>query len=524
MPATLAAPTYLATADLPDELRRVEIVSAGMNWPASTGDVTVTLAHIADAIRAANDDPHIQVPRVRLGHISSLNGGPRYDPFAAISDAEPAFGRFPILWAENDGATLCGAMDAVPDWLAEGAHSMFPSRSMECIWDVTTEGGKRYSMVVTAVSLLGAYLPACRDLEDLQRLTAGGPAAMSAAREETPSMPALSVSENEVRQRFNFEWATDPESIFEDADGNTVDTYWWWAREIRIGPEEVIADDDAGHLYRVPFSVTDRDEVVFGDPQRVRVQYVAASGAPTDQQTERAVHVEANASVRQQAVACFARRGQSVAASFTDRPTKPTPTAASTRPEREESTMPGITPEQLARLRELPEDADQSAIDAALTGDEPAAETEPDSEPVETPAAQPEPVAAAVATERGVTVDRDALAQLQADAAAGRQARDEQLRADRETYLTAAIGRGKFPPAARAAYASQLAQGGEVEAATRRFIDALPDNTVPLDPIGSGADLSSASATGDDLVGEDGLLDPSVSLLTASQRARAGRR
>lgn len=509
---------FLSAAEVPDHLRGVEILSVGMDWPASTGPATFTAEHLADIVRAATEDPHVQPPRVRLGHSSMLNDGqPQHDPFAAIGDAEPSFGQLTNLRLVNDGAVLLADFTEVPEWLAVGAPSLFPSRSAEVNWAVQTPGGKRYSAVLTGVALLGAYLPAVQDLEDLQRLVEDGPSAPTQEASQMSRAAELSVSADEVRQRFNFDWAMDPESVFEDADGTDVDPYWWWAREIRIGPEEVIADDEAGHLWQVPFSVSDRDDVLFGDPIRVRVQYVAASGAPSAERTGRAVHVEASASVRQQAVTCFARRGQEVAASFTDRPTKPDPTAASTRPEREENDMPEITPEQLQRLQALPEDADQDAINAALTG-------EPETTDVETDPVEPAPVAASIATERGMTVDRDAFAALQADAAAGRVARQQQLEADRSAYLSAAVGRGKFPPAASAAYASQLAQGGEVERATREFIDNLPDGVVPLEPVGTNDVLEDGGGAYASLVGDDGLLVPGVSLLTDGQRARAARR
>jgi hypothetical protein len=43
------------------------------------------------------------------------------------------------------------------------------------VWDVETEGGKRYSLVLTAVGLLGTRQHAVKDLADLQRLLEQGP-------------------------------------------------------------------------------------------------------------------------------------------------------------------------------------------------------------------------------------------------------------------------------------------------------------------------------------------------------------
>jgi hypothetical protein len=63
----------------------------------------------------------------------------------------------------------------VPKWLAEAMPSAWPSRSCEWVWDFETEGGKRYSAVLTAVSLLGERQHAISNLADVQRLLEYGP-------------------------------------------------------------------------------------------------------------------------------------------------------------------------------------------------------------------------------------------------------------------------------------------------------------------------------------------------------------
>jgi hypothetical protein len=147
----------------------VELGSVGMRWHAGTGDVTFTFEHLADVMRAANDDPHIQPPRVKIGHYSKVNGdAPDFDPFTALGDVIN-------LQLTNDGATLVGDLIEVPDWLGFAAPSAYPARSGEWIWDVETPGGKRYSCVMTALALLGVALPAVQDLDDLTRLMVDGP-------------------------------------------------------------------------------------------------------------------------------------------------------------------------------------------------------------------------------------------------------------------------------------------------------------------------------------------------------------
>lgn len=152
----------------------VELCTVGMDWTAQTGPVSITLEHVVDAMVAGNDDPHIRPARVKLGHGVQLldNDLGKYDPHW---EGQPAFGSVANLRLENDGAVLVGDLVEVPDWLAEAAPSAWPSRSVEAVWNVQTEGGKRYSMVLTAVALLGPFAPAVADLEDLQRLLTDGP-------------------------------------------------------------------------------------------------------------------------------------------------------------------------------------------------------------------------------------------------------------------------------------------------------------------------------------------------------------
>ena len=65
----------------------------------------------------------------------------------------------------------------------------------------------------------------------------------------------------------------------------------------------------------------------------------------------------------------------------------------------------------------------------------------------------------------------------------------EQEAAGRASFLDGIVRKGKIPPAAKAGYASQLAQGGDVEKQTRAFLDSLPDNTIPVELRGNAADV-----------------------------------
>lgn len=471
----------------------VELATVGMDWPASAGDGTFTFENLADAVTAANDDPHIQVPRGKLGHTSDVNGELRViSPFEAIGDAEPSFGLYTNLRLTNDGAAIRADWTEIPVWLADAAPSAYPSRSVEAsreltvARDVVTEGGKRYSMVITAVSCLGTFLPAVTDLEDLQRVLEDGFETVAVAAARTPEegrMPedtTASVEIGTIRQRFNFEW-----TVENDAE---PDTYWWWCRDVLIDPHEVIADDDEGNLWAVPFTTDGKDTVTFGEPEKRRIEYVPVNATATT----------IVARVRD-------RKGQRVLASNLERPEKPAPkTAASSQPDPQEETVPDIDMDKLRERLELPADATEEQINEAL-GKAPEAPVTPTDEipaepeaGTETPAAQEaESVAASAAAERGVTVDKDALAQLQAEAKAGNEARQTQLAADRTAFLDNAVGKGKFPPAAKASYREQLDKGGDIEASTRKFIEELPDNTVPVSEVGvAGREDSVAASAG----------------------------
>jgi len=53
---------------------------------------------------------------------------------------------------------------------------------------------------------------------------------------------------------------------------------WSWIRTAYLEPAELIVDDDQGTLYRVPFEA-DGDAVTFGTPERVRMEFVAATSS-----------------------------------------------------------------------------------------------------------------------------------------------------------------------------------------------------------------------------------------------------
>lgn len=156
----------------------VELVAVGIEWPAVPEPATFSLENLVDAMVAANSDPLITSPRVKLGHENLQPGAEGlitlgdHDPYWT---GEPAFGSVKSLRLDDDGRVLLGDLVEVPDWMANAIPSAWPNRSIEWCWDVTTEGGKRYSMVITAVSLLGYQQQAVKSLADVQRVVESGP-------------------------------------------------------------------------------------------------------------------------------------------------------------------------------------------------------------------------------------------------------------------------------------------------------------------------------------------------------------
>jgi len=440
----------------------VELMTAGMQWPAQSGDVTVTLEHLADIARAGNDDPLIRAARMKIGHGRWQFTGELgdHDPFWG---GEPAFGTVTNFRLGNDGAVLLGDLVEVPAWLADAIPSAWPSRSAEWAWDVQTEGGKRYSAVLTAVALLGAWQPAIADLEDLQRVLVQGPDDLTpASAGKGDGMPQASVSVDTVWQRFNFDWTTS-----EPVDG--VDTYWWWARDIRVDPAEVIADDDAGNLWRVPYSTDGEDAVAFGEPVRVRETYVDVPQPDAAPQPAAA------------SVAPRARAGQRVLAAFSERPSKPKPVnpAASERSStQEEPTVMDVDTTVLRRRLGLAEDATEEQITEALTAETPRPDAPvpapegptptPDPQPVpdpvvpgQAPAVTPTaPAAPTTPTPATVSVSQEVWDEQQNRLEALETERQERevaaATARRDGVVSAAVNDGRIAPAERAHYRELL--------------------------------------------------------------------
>lgn len=439
----------------------VELVTVGMNWPASTGPVTLTLEHLADAVRAAEEDPHVLYPRLKIGHTDERFNAdadiPIYDPFH-YPDGQPAFGKAANLRLVNDGAVIMADYVEVPEWLALAMPSAFPSRSIEGDFDIETPGGKKYSFMLTAVALLGERWPAIQDIEDLERVLSEGmppePVSSSSPRKDDPAVPVSAKADvDKVLRAFFQEWAQG-------------DQYWHWPRAVWTDPNEIIVDNDEGGLYRLPFSSNDAQEITFGDPVNVLEQFVDVAAATQKKGTLEKV---------------FATRD-----ALPQRSTK-----AESRPDDKEVSM-GFE-QKVRESLGLAEDATEEQVLEALASQketETEVEVEVETE-VETPVAEvAEPVAAAEGTK---VVDAEELENLRAGAAAGIEAKQKEEQRERDAFLDAAVKAGKFSPARKEHWNTLLEKDPE---GTKATIDNLEDGMIPVTENGS-APSSEMLASGD---------------------------
>jgi hypothetical protein len=272
-----------------------------------------------------------------------------------------------------------------------------------------------------------------------------------------PDPASASVSVDRVANAF-IAWA-------ESSPG----TYWWWPRDIRLDPDEVIADDGEGGTYRVPFTTDGEIDVTFGEAVEVRETFV---------------DVAAPAAA---AAAASARVKQRVLARDLPKPNKPDPSnpAASAATTEEDDRVPIDIPALRSRLQlseeQLPDDATEEQINAALASDptpppgdpespgpvpgdpvsDPATPADPSApanpadptQPSSPPAPEPvtDPVAATQARALQETTER--LATLEAQAA---QRAETERRERRDGLASTWVREGRIAPAERDHYRGLL--------------------------------------------------------------------
>lgn len=272
-------PIHAADRPALSTIPNVEIIEVG-TWATSTGVFAVSQNDLFCAV-AAYDDPGYTTPVVKLGHVD-----PRFD-------GEPALGRLINPRLSDDGMTMIVDIAGVPTWLADIAASAFPRRSIEGEFGHTTQTGSKHKFALTALSLLGVQAPAISTLADIALLYGLDPVVVAASAADSlaadppedpmpepdatgaPVRVSASVNLDKVRQSFYADDDT-ARKLRGEVGG------WPWVREVYN--DFLVVDDDEGSLFRIPWSedAAKPGEVAWGEPSKVRVEYVAASAGDPD--------------------------------------------------------------------------------------------------------------------------------------------------------------------------------------------------------------------------------------------------
>jgi hypothetical protein len=455
---------------------KIPIAATGIEYPLSTGPRTFTEQDLRDAIEAATKDPAVKDPRL---HIDTTLGHVEDD--LTWEAGAPSFGYFHDLELSEDGQEILASLTTL-DWLAEILPVVYPNRSLDGRGNVKIKStGKKYGLVIDRVALLGVEMPGISTLDDLRTVLTNPEVTILAGSGRKPPKGAnvvvrAQVEVEDVRREFYNQVAVN-------------DKPWWWIRSIRLDPDEVIAtDEDSGQLYRIPFSVTER-EVTFGEAVAV---YEAFVDEPVQDQQPLAA-------------------ATAIVASWSN--------AASSRPKTEGHVDAKALRAQLG----LPEDATDEQVTARITelrasadtggsgsqdpppndnddtdddteGDDADDDVENDTENDDAGTQVPAEGAPVAANSGTVTLDAETYAQLKAGAEAGAKARSVQVKARREGKVKAAIEKGKIPAARKKHYLTLMEKD---EQGTTDLLASLAEGVIPVGPeMGSDDDISASSEAG----------------------------
>ena len=322
----------------------VPLIDTG-DWHAASGPWSPTPDDLAAAV-AALDCPSVRRPTLKLGHTGVHGQG------------DPLIGYVTNLRLEQQGHRLVGDFAGMPAWLAAEAtpgagsvvSSAYPDRSVEGQYGYHCQAGHTHPFVVTAVALLGVEHPAIGTLTSLQDLYG-----VSAAAGASAGAVVSTTSPTKERPVTSPAGAVAASHSIEDvrrAYYATAGSDWmWWIRQVHADPNQLIVENDEdGRLYRVPFDAAG-DEVVFGDPVPVVVEYrdVAAGRGPT----------LAQLTGGRLLAAAWASKDESRPGG----PARPSASAAGTTPTPEGGSM---DPAKLREALGLPADATDEQVTTAL--------------------------------------------------------------------------------------------------------------------------------------------------------------
>lgn len=265
----------------------VQILETGEDWETSTGIFTFTEEDLVSAIES-QEDPGIRTPVLKLGHID-----PRFD-------GQPSFGRLENMHLTNNNQTLVADLVGVPQWLASVMWSAYPRRSIEGTFAYSSRTGNDWPFILTGLALLGDAYPAINTLEDIQQLwgvTAPELIPVEDVEEIAASgdifrarrvsdMPKWLKRNNGTAEEVSAATGVKATTSIDDVRMQFYDQLdssqmWWWIRAVLVNPLQLVVDDDAGGLYLIDVTVDASDEVTYGEPQAVKVEYVSA-GMPTN--------------------------------------------------------------------------------------------------------------------------------------------------------------------------------------------------------------------------------------------------
>lgn len=292
---------------------------------------------------------------------------------------------------------------------------------------------------------------------------------------------------------------------------------WWWIRQVLINPLQLVVDDDEGGLYVVDVTAASDGTFTFGEPQSVKVEYVAAA--------------KANG---------MAAKGQLIASSFASaddsgaRPRATIPTedadASAQTPEEEQDDMK-LTPEALAALG-LKADATDAEISAAIIakgqqtpdgddGAESGNDTGTAPEPEPTPDPEPAPNSQLQVPEGMQLVDTEQWAEVQQEIAASRSRREADASAERDRLIGDAVKAGKFPRSRVEHYTNLYNSDPE---GTKQVLSSLAPGVIPVHERGIAPADNGGSGAADNAYPDS--WKPSVAASSArvrvSNRVKAG--
>lgn len=475
--ATVEPSPEIELITIPD----VELCEVGENWRLSTGLTTFTMDDFAAAV-AAQDDPFIRTPKIKIGH-----SDPRFD-------GEPCFGKIENLRTTNGGATLVGDLVGVPKWFAEIMPSAYPQRSIEASWNVKTAQGKEHAFVITALALLGETDPGVETLADLQTLWENGPQIAElqpVEASQTATIEGGDVDVGKIRRAIHAAAAKVKASVevedvrrgyYESLDSSQM---WWWIRAIQIDPPQLIVDDDEGNLYRVPYTVNG-DDVEFGEAVKVTIQYQDAAASnkhpqfggvwASKEESRAGVGPDTEEAGMDPKLRAALIKAHGLAEDATDEQiTAAVEQAAEANPPAEGDTTPQAPGDEGGTGAEQPGSAPETATPATPA---PGAEGQP---PVKVPDGM-------------ALVDAETVEQLKTAAGQGKTAYDTMKKQERDKLLNDAVKAGKFAPSRREHFENLLKADEE---GTKQLIESMAAGVVPVEMRGHGEDVDASGQQGD---------------------------